>query len=231
MERFRQLIASVKRRFPKDNFFDEFDLRIEGSVQAREMFGSYDRAFSKMPEELWIDFLGKVVGYFRDHRNGQLKQGFFTRLNEAFAYEYLNMQGFEQIRFIPEGGGRSPDLSYLEHGELKRCEVKAICVSQDELDRVALGDCYDSSVYTNLSNGFLAKFLSTISVAGGQIDASGTGGLIFIVLFFDDYTLQYYDNYERQITQLIDQCADKRIYVKVGLLGERSICSSGLPSS
>lgn len=228
MKRIRQLIACVKSRFPEDIFFDEFELRIQESLQAREMFRAYERALFKISDESWPDFLSKVVVCFMNHREGQLKQGFFTRLNEAFAYEYLSLQGFEDIRFVPEGGRRSPDLSYVDHGELKHCEVKTICVSNDELDRAALEGIYDTSVYLQLSDEFLAKLLSTVVNAGEQINSRGTSGLIYIILFFDDFTLRHYDRYKLQISQLLEKYTENKIFIKVGLLGGLYIRSHGL---
>jgi hypothetical protein len=80
-----------------------------------------------------------------------------------------------------------------------------------------------SSIYQDLSSGFLKKLESTLSVADRQIKARRAKGLIYLLMYFDDFTLDYYDRYRKQISACLEAHTAERIYVKIALMGRKHI--------
>ena len=93
MRRIRELIAVVNEAHPKDRFFANIDTTLRASRQARAQYRAYGRALNCLDPQSWAELKEKAARHFLDHRKGQLKQGFFNQLNEAFAYEHLTRRG------------------------------------------------------------------------------------------------------------------------------------------
>ena len=85
MQRFRELMRQVAGAHPSDDFFEGALANMCDSRQARAHYSSYDRALVELDRASFEELSRKAVDHFRDHRLGQLKQGFFHQLNEAFA--------------------------------------------------------------------------------------------------------------------------------------------------
>ena len=159
-----------------------------------------------------------------NHRPGQTKQGFFNQLNEAFAYRYLVHKGFRNVRFVREGKGRNPDIGFDDRdGRSHYCEVKTLGISNDEINRSSRGEVYDGSVYSSLSEGFLSKFNAALIGARQQICARGADGLVYIIIKFDDFTLDYYRTYRKQLIMSLRTRRSENLFIKVGVLGNRRI--------
>lgn len=165
----------------------------------------------------------KALQHYLDHRNGQKKQGFFNQLNEAFAYRYLVSKGFDDVRFIEEGRQTSPDIRFTAHNTQNYCEVKTLGISNDEISRRGSGTVYDGSVYVRLSDGFLNKFFDAVNTARQQIYASGSKGLVYIIIRFDDIALDYYQNYRKQLITFCKNQGFDSLFIKIGLLGNKRI--------
>ncbi len=226
MRRIRELIAQVQVSHPQDRFFDRIEQTWAAVRQARAQYAAFDRALQTLDEQSWAELKSKAVKHFLDHRKGQLKQGFFNQLNEAFAYQYLSRRGYTGITVLRENGKVTPDLRYMARGEAAFCEVKTIGISQEQLARWEAGGAFSGSIYSELSTGFLNKLDSTISTAWNQITAQGASGFIYLVVLFDDFTLMHYERYRAQIQRQIDAHEAPSIFVKVGLLGQRRISKS-----
>jgi hypothetical protein len=226
MQRMRELIAEVQASHPSDRFFDRIEQTWAASRQARAQYAAYNRAFQTMDDQSWSELKSKAVKHFLDHRPGQLKQGFFNQLNEAFAYQYLSRRGYAGVKVLREDGKVKPDLEYITGAELAFCEVKTIGISQEQLARWDAGGAFSGSIYSELSTGFLKKLDATITTAWNQIRAQGARGFIYLVVFFDDFTLMNYERYRTQIRRLIDAHQAPSIHVKVGLLGHRKLSKS-----
>ena len=87
MQRMRELVCEVQAANPSDGFFATLDETLRSSSQARAIYRAYDRALSGLDLASWHELTRKAIGHFSNHRKGQLKQGFFNQLNEAFAYQ------------------------------------------------------------------------------------------------------------------------------------------------
>ena len=228
MQRIRELVASVKTAHPNDHFFANIEGTWKTSRQARAQYVGYDRALQALDPESWSELKAKAIAHFPDHRKGQLKQGFFNQLNEAFAYEHLIRSGCKGVRILKETGKTIPDIAYNFQGMPGHCEVKTIGISQEQLARWEKIQAFSGTIYSQLSDGFLGKLDSALTSADSQIAAKETTGLIYVVVLFDDFTLMYYETYRKQILTKIRQHKSPNIRVKIGLLGQRSI-SKGHP--
>lgn len=223
MRRMRELIAQVQASHPRDPFFERIELTWADSRQARTQYAAYDRAFQTMDEQSWSELKCKALKHFFDHREGQLKQGFFNQLNEAFAYQHLTRRGYSGVKVLREDGKVKPDLEYMVGGQRAFCEVKTIGISQDLLARRERRGAYSGSTYSDLSAGFLNKLNGTLTCAWNQVTSQEARGLIYLVVFFDDFTLRHYDRYRAQIQRLLTAHEAPSIHVKIGLSGQRKI--------
>lgn len=225
MQRVRELIAAVEKAHPRDRFFGPLDEILNDSRHARAQYGAYERAFSYLDQTSWRELRRKAVEHFRDHRAGQLKQGFFNQLNDAFAYQYLVRKGCSHVRVKPENGKTCPDLSYREHGQERFCEVKSMGISKEEIDRRERQqkEILDLSVYHRLSEGFLHKLGAAMTNARQQITSQGAEGLVFVVVNFDDFTASHYQTYRPQLENQVLTHEAPEVFVKIGLTGTRHI--------
>jgi hypothetical protein len=225
MLRIRELITLVNNRYPSDCFFSNFDLTLDNS-ELRADYQAYERAFRVLDPESWRDLQEKAMAHFLDHRPGQRKQGFFNQLNDAFAYQYLLRRGFKRIRVLRETGNTQPDLEYMDGNEKLYCEVKTLGVSNEEITRRHAPTRFRSSIYYELDDGFLNKLQSVLNIAQSQISSQGTNGLIYLLILFDDFTLEHYDRYRQQVRACIQEHPTQTVYVKVGLRGRKYIQKS-----
>lgn len=223
MRRMRQLINDVASKYPADEFFVELRRPLRQWSQAKAIFRAYDSALSYLDEDSWQELRRKALRHFQDHREGQLKQGFFNQLNDAFAYQFLVRSGCTNVSVLRENNTKMPDLQYVVGDVMHFCEVKTIGVSAQELALQASDpdsdSDFDGSRYQALSDNFFKKLGSVLLHAQCQISSQGRTGLVFVIVHFDDFTLCYLDRYIAQITAFLDQHEVKNIYIKVGLVG------------
>lgn len=208
---------------PQDGFFADLDLTFRVSPQACAMYRAYDRAFQCLDPESWQELSAKATRHFRDHRNGQLKQGFFNQLNEAFAYQYLMRRGYAGVRVLPETGRPQPDLVFCNRGRHDYCEVKTIGISDLENSRRSTSQVVNGSDYYDLIPEFLQKLNSTMTVALVQIRSQNASGLVYLIVNFDDFTLDYYERYRKQLSACIQAHEAPFVVAKIGLLGRRRV--------
>ena len=179
-----------------------------------------------LDEASWKTLRQKATMHFNDHRQGQIKQGFFNQLNEAFAYQLLHRLGHQDIRFVDElPHHETPDLSYRANGTLRHCEVKSIGISEDEIERRTGAQAWKRP-YASLNVEFFNQLDCNIGRAEAQIASAGTCGLVFIIVTFDDFTGTYYSTYRRQIEQHLQRHEAKDVFVKVGITEQRRISKS-----
>jgi hypothetical protein len=226
MQRMRELVCEVQAANPSDGFFATLDETLRSSSQARAIYRAYDIALYGLDLASWHELKRKAIGHFSNHRKGQLKQGFFNQLNEAFAYQHLVRQGYREVAILREDGKTTPDLAYYAAGSQRFCEVKTIGISDDEIAFRAAEQSFDSTIYQDLSEGFMNKFISVLTQAQRQIASRGSDGLIFVVAEFDDFTLQHYDRYREKLFRNLLEHEAQEVFVKVGLIGGRRIYKS-----
>lgn len=223
MRHIRQLIALAKATYPNDGFFAGVEQTVKLVPEARAQYRAYERALSTLDSKSWIVLRDKAIAHFTDHRIGQQKQGFFNQLNDAFAYQYLLRRGYEHVRILQETGKTQPDIEYMDGGEKRFCEVKTIGISDAVIARRAKVQVTSSSIYQELSSEFLSKLESTLNAADCQIKACRGTGLIFLLMYFDDFTLDHYDRYREQISARLESHTAENIYIKIGLTGRKHI--------
>ena len=102
LKRFHELVSEVRTRFPEDTFFDDFEELLR-DPEKRKHYRAYNDALVFLDDDSWSVLKTKSIRDFMNEREGQLKQGFFNQLNEAFAYRYLVRKGFSNVRILAEG--------------------------------------------------------------------------------------------------------------------------------
>lgn len=224
MKRVRELITKVKEKHPTDSFFDDLDEIFKVSSLAKQQYQAYEDAFSYLDLASWQILSQKALKHFTDHREGQLKQGFFNQLNEAFAYQFLVQSGYENVRFLNEDKQRkTPDLVYQDANIKRYCEVKTISRSDEDIKRFEKIEVFDAQIYRGLSEGFFKKLNDDLKEANEQIASQEGDGLVFVIVNFDDFTLTYYEQYHKQITEFLSNHEVPEVYMKIGLFSDKKI--------
>ncbi len=162
MRRIRELISAVRSSHPDDHFFTDFEESCRISPDKKRYYRTYNDALRSLDPISWEVLKQKALNHFLDHRRGQLKQGFFNQLNEAFAYRYLINRNYASVSIIPEDGKTRPDICFGEPDRKRYCEVKTLGISDNEIERRDLGDACNGQVYERLSAGFFNKFQASI---------------------------------------------------------------------
>lgn len=222
MGRFPELVDLIRAKHPSDRFFANYDQKLT-VPELGDDYRAYEHALQFLDPESWTELRTKAINHFMDQRLGQLKQGFFNQLNDAFAYRHLVRRGYQQVRVLREDGKTQPDLSFFDGSERLFCEVKTLGISDQEIARRDAPKRFRSSVYYELDEGFLRKLHSTLDDAQSQISALGSSGMVYLVMVFDDFTLEHYDKYRKQIHSCVQAHMAKSVYVQVGLRGRRNI--------
>jgi len=225
MPGFDELIAEIEKKHPDDWWIKS---RRETESLFPDSFPQvqiYENALRILDSDSWLVLSEKAHDVFPGPRGARGKNQFFNLLNEALAYEYLVGQELRNIRLLrPVPKKKTPDISYDANGMSRYCEVKTISVSEEELDRIDAGETFDSSIYYELTSQFLNKLASTIQMAVAQIKSVSPSGLVYVIVNFDDFSLDHYDTYQRQISEFL-ACSFPalEIIVRVGVLGTHYI--------
>lgn len=225
MPGFNELIEEIGKKHPNDWWIKS---RRETASLFPDSFPQvriYENALRILDSDSWLVLSEKAHEAFSEPRGARGKHQFFNLLNEALAYEYLAAQELRNIRLlrtVPKQ--KTPDISYEANGVARYCEVKTISVSKEELDRASAREVFDGSIYYELNPQFLKKLGSTIQTAVAQIQSISPSGLVYVIVHFDDFTLDHYDTYQRQISEFL-ACSFPvlEIIVRIGVLGTRYI--------
>ena len=223
MRRIYELVALIEKEHSNDHFFANLKQTLEFAPEVRAQYRAYERALSILDLDSWNVLRNKALEHFIDHGLGQRKQGFFNQLNEAFAYEHLIRKGFQGVQILRETGKILPDIQYTDRQVIKYCEVKTVGISDDLIARRESMQATSSEIYYQLSAEFLNKLRSSIDVAADQLRTKGSNGLIYLLMLFDDFTLEHYKTYRKQVTSCIQSHPAINIHIKVGILGRRYI--------
>ncbi len=86
MKRIRELVAEIRKTYPADDFFADFEESCRIEPLKRNHYRSYNDALGMLDDESWNILKEKAIEHFYNERVGQRKQAFFNQLNEAFAY-------------------------------------------------------------------------------------------------------------------------------------------------
>lgn len=182
MQRIGELIDAVRRRYPCDQFFHEFEEQVRCLPLKAQDYKTYEDALGTLDDESWRILSGKAIEKFQNHRNGNWKQGFFNQLNEAFAYRYLKSMGCLDVKFLHEDGAICPDISYMDGLDQAFCEVKTINISDDEIGRRAEKKFSNTPQGGSLDAKCINKLNNTIDTAVQQMSKRGSVGLVYILM-------------------------------------------------
>lgn len=220
MHRIAELLEEVRARYPEDEFFSGFESSCRVNRLKREFYLAYENALIELDELAWGALKEKSLRHFKNHRDGQLKTGFFAQLNEAFAYRYLVSHGFSNVTFLPEGRTKQPDLRFKAQSNVGFCEVKSIGISDEEISRRCSPECIDGSVYARLSSGFLSKLEDKIKTAKEQLGGLSDQNIVYVMVEFDDFTHDYLAEYREQLEHFIAAYPPASVILQMGLLGD-----------
>lgn len=222
MKRLKELIQKVIISGKDDGFFNQIEFDPINQPLAYQWYEAYEQAFECLDSESWNILSAKALEHYKQHRDGQLKEAFYNQLSEAFAYQYLLIQGYNNVKFLDDTAKKikTPDLSYEISGKQFYCEVKSIGVSDDELHRSQSGQSYEGSVYYSLDEGFFNKIKSKFNEATIQISKHGEGMIFIYIPRFDDFTHMYYSRYREQIIEFITSFEIIEVYIKIGIFGD-----------
>lgn len=194
MKRLNELIQKVITSEKDDGFFNQIEFDPINQPLAYKLYAAYEQALLCLDSESWNILSTKAIEHYGQHRDGQLKEAFYNQLDEAFAYQYLVNQGYENVKFFEENKKKkTPDLCYKIDEKQFYCEVKSIGVSVDEICRSKSGKVYDAGeVYCSLKEGFFKKLKNKFSDANTQLSDYGEGLIFIFIPRFDDFTHMYY---------------------------------------
>ena len=225
MSRFLELLDAVRLSHPHDEFLDKLDQRLASTPLVAKQYAEYEDAFETIDDGSWKVLMVKARDHFLDHRNGQLKQGFFNQLNDAFAYRHLVSCGCQDVAILAEDSRPCPDISYVDNaGHRRSCEVKTINISKDEIARRSSKGIFSGpNHYATLGPTCIKKLNNAMDMAVTQMAARGAIGLIYILMHFDDVTLDFFESYAQQIGDCLASHAASEVVVRVGILGSHTI--------
>jgi len=186
---------------------------------------TYNDALQLLDAKSWALPRCKAHRAFSQDHLDRGKQAFFNQLNEAFAYRLLSKKGYQSIAFLSESKKlKSPDLKFFRSNNEEFCEVKTISISQDAIARFKTNASFNNSIHHTLTENFLSKLRTTISTAIRQVQARGRYGLVYLVIHFDDFTLEHYSVYRQQVIRLIrTHFPTQEVFIKIGIQGRRHI--------
>lgn len=224
MRRIYEIVTDARKRYPRDDFFSSFESSCKAHPGKKRSYRTYNDALMMLDDESWRILKHKALDHYMDHRRGQKKQGFFNQLNEAFAYRYLVRKGYKDVRFLKEEKKKKcPDIRFTVRNIPSYCEVKTLGISDAEIDRRNTISVVDGSEYAKLKDGFLNKFRDAVETARKQICASGSTGLVYIIIHFDDLALDHYPAHKKQLIAFASNHGFDDLFIKVGLHGSKSI--------
>lgn len=217
--------------YPTDNYLEEVNLIVDELPNSRWYYQKYEQALRTLDDQSLKALSEKAVNHFGERRVEQEYQPFFDQLNDCFAYEFLLKRNCRNILILQENKiskAKSTDLIFQWKEQKMCCEVKTIGRSDYDLKSFKYEKLFDTSIYKSLQNGFLDKLREKLKIAQTQIASYGKSGLVFIIVSFDDFTLQYYGNYRTQILKVLKEFPNQHVFIKVGLGSRRCIDKSGL---
>jgi hypothetical protein len=195
IKRVRELIDSVRSRYTNDDFFLDFDETCQYPLKY-DFYQAYNDVLMVLDNKSWNILKIKALKYYlSDSKEGRKRQGFFNILNEAFPYRYLANKGYKNIRSLEENEGKkTPDITFSFNNEYRFCECKTINFSDNEIKKrernfVVYGTEF---IYGKLNDGFFNKLYDDIKNAKKQLNTFYIIGLTYIIIKFDDYTLDFH---------------------------------------
>lgn len=222
MKRLKELIQKIVNTGKEDSFLETMKTNIENQSWI-SAYAPYEQVFQCLDKNAWNLLSAKAIEHYTKNKTSQ--EDFYNHLNEAFAYQYLIQQGYNNVKFLEDDKSKkkkklSPDLSYQITEIQFYCEVKSIRISDNERNRSCSGESYDGSVYFLLGDKFFNKLKGHLEKAETQISMYGEGLIFIFIKAFDDFTHMYYDRYKEEFRTFLISYEVHEVYFKIGFNGE-----------
>lgn len=214
--RFDALVNECISRFPNDSFFNNYEERKKDD-SVRYHYEIMESELVQIDENNWIKLKQKAFDHFQGNRKGALKQDFYNHLNEVKGYLFLKSFGCINIDFIEESDMKSPDLVGQKADTTIYCEVKTMCVSDEEIERRKGNEAYKNA-YQFLGTGFFNKLDDAFTIGSSQLESVGNEidmRMIYFDFRFDDFVLDYESNYWCQINDWKHKYSNSRIGIEI----------------
>lgn len=236
MQRMFELIEKVKKKYPEDKFFDNIEEDLQNKL-AFEQYEIYEKAMQSLDENSWKLLSDKAIVAFKSNyksknfiedqsREKIVKRSFFDHLNEAFGYQFLRKERYQNVSLLAEDKkkkNKSPDLEYEKNGIKYYCDVKTINRSDDDIVRYQEGNIFSGTIYQKLSDPFLNKLELAIKTAIEQIKSKNAIGIVYVLVNFDDFSEMFYDEYRNQIIEKLQSFPNNEVYIRIGIDGKKWI--------
>jgi hypothetical protein len=216
-----ELSGDLRNRFPRiyelrdqvsdpnspDFYFRDFENRVQKWPTWIEVFEGWEKDLQGLDNQSFDSLKSEALPYLihRDAK-GRGWQQLFDILNQARAYNYLTLNGYSRVRFIPRSevqGRKTPDLEAFQGDERVLCEVKTLNASDNEIK--ARRNREVRNVSLELGDAFFVKLRSAINQAQEQLSAYSAGTsaryVVYISVCFDDIFCYYKADYQRQIDE------------------------------
>ncbi len=208
LPRIFELMDAVSDPDHEHSYFREFERKLALPTGKLEATTKLEAQLTLLEEDAWRDFLPRAARHAissqRDEGRGW--QELFDDFSEARAYGFLRRSGASDLRFIPRGRSKTPDLSGMMQEGPVLCEVKTVNISDDQAKRnvrLSKGEIVSLGSWGTVKEGMLAKIGEGIKDALEQLAAydsqTKSRWLIFFALNFDDFLNEYIDRYMQQI--------------------------------
>jgi hypothetical protein len=204
LPRFYELKDLLNDPSHQDAYFRDFEDEPQDET-CLHAFLLWEKELQGLDLAAWTSLKAKAYRYLERKQVGRGHQQLFDALGEAFAYNYLRKTvGCQNVFFIPERSSKTPDLEGLLGSIRVLCEVKAINISDDEVQaRVAPNVVRKRS--NQMSEGFFRKLESDVVIAKAQLHSfdpnSEARHLVYFNVCTDDWPGFYNADYLCQISE------------------------------
>lgn len=216
MSRFNEIVKEIEQLHPNDWWSKAYRKKVPGNPIFEHIVSVYDKALDCLDPESFSILKDKVLSDINcevvRNDDGRGRQLLFDKLNEAFAYKYLQNRGvnnlcfFEEINERVRNQSKTPDIRFEENGQVGYCEVKTINRSDKDIKRYKNHEQFSGSEY-DLNDGFFNKLCDALDTAISQVKTPSDSelGIAYLIIIFDDFTLIDYPKYKEQLLIFFQQ--------------------------
>lgn len=236
MSRLNDIVQKIEQKCPNDWWIMADKKHVQEdhrfNPQYKKIKIEYNKALDCLDPESFSILKNKICMNFKGEKeqksDGRGKHQMFDLMNEAFAYEFLLNRRAENVTFLQEKNkNKKPDIKFEQCGSVGYCEVKTIHISDKQLEFYKNQESIDNLIaYERLNEQFFKKLSNTLSTAQNQLKSTNRIDhfFIYLIIHFDDFTLEFYQTHEKQIIDFFEQNhPDIEIYVRVGIFEDRKI--------
>jgi PIN domain nuclease of toxin-antitoxin system len=220
LPRLFELRAAVSEPEHDDSYFKDFEASLQRPSGKLEALTRLEAQLSVLQRDSWLELRDRAARHAISNQRGKGRgwQEMFDVFSEARAYGYLTSIGAEEIRFIPRGETKTPDLAATTADHDVLCEVKTLNISKVQADknvRLSAGEVVSSKALTSATEGLLRKVREMIEDALGQLAAydptRAARWIVFVAVNSDDSLFEYIDRILGQIDQHLDNALSTKV--------------------